>query len=255
MDLGVIQGRLSPPVDGHIQEFPYENWEREFNLLEQVGLSHIEWVITKESFDYILNWDVARHNRRISSICCDNLIIKTLTDKKVLSQQLRPICEWALNNWVDNITIPLLEDSALTMETLPDLIELFGSYGKVFPELNFNFEVDSNVGLAMWLVNESPNFYLVYDTGNITSANLSHTEWISKAHDKIRNVHLKDRTIDPVQTVPPSMGDTPFKLIFEELKKVGYTGRYTIQTARGVSGREVTTIKEHAAYFKNLYNE
>ena len=48
MNLGIIQGRLSLPVNGHIQEFP-NNWMDEFVILNECGLTHIEWLITKGS--------------------------------------------------------------------------------------------------------------------------------------------------------------------------------------------------------------
>ena len=51
MKLGIIQGRLSKPINGHIQEFPKETWENEFKLLNNLGLNHIEWIVTKKSFN------------------------------------------------------------------------------------------------------------------------------------------------------------------------------------------------------------
>ena len=35
--IGIMQGRLVPPVDGRIQAFPEENWKEEFELLVQMG--------------------------------------------------------------------------------------------------------------------------------------------------------------------------------------------------------------------------
>ena len=37
MNIGIIQGRLSPPIEG-FQECPI-NWKREFNLLSGLGLN------------------------------------------------------------------------------------------------------------------------------------------------------------------------------------------------------------------------
>ena len=49
MKLGVLQGRLQPPVDGHIQEFPTK-WFAEFKLLKDLDLHYLEWIVTKPSF-------------------------------------------------------------------------------------------------------------------------------------------------------------------------------------------------------------
>ena len=100
----------------------------------------------------------------------------------------------------------------------------------------------------------SERFTVTYDTGNMTSYGSDHSEYIQAVAHKIDNVHLKDRTYD-AKTVSPGTGDTNFKLIFNELKKIGYNGIYTIQTARGNDGDEVNTILEHKKYFEELYNE
>ena len=50
MKIGIIQGRLSPPNEG-FQECP-EDWKREFNLLGALDLNHIEWIVTKETYDF-----------------------------------------------------------------------------------------------------------------------------------------------------------------------------------------------------------
>ena len=48
MKLGIIQGRLSEPVEGY-QDCP-ANWTREFELLRELRLNHIEWIVTKENY-------------------------------------------------------------------------------------------------------------------------------------------------------------------------------------------------------------
>ena len=87
----------------------------------------------------------------------------------------------------------------------------------------------------------------------MTSYGVNHSEYIETVKEKINNVHLKDRTHDAV-TLSPGQGDTDFALIFKELKRIGYNGKYTMQTARGKTGEEVETIKRHKHYFEELYN-
>ena len=45
MIFGVLQGRLSYPVNKKMQEFPL-NWKSEFNVLNHIELIGIEWLIT-----------------------------------------------------------------------------------------------------------------------------------------------------------------------------------------------------------------
>ena len=93
------------------------------------------------------------------------------------------------------------------------------------------------------------HFFVTYDTGNVTSCNFDHTEYVNLLAKYINNVHLKDRTLDG-KTVEPFTGDTDFKLIFQLLNEVGYNGPYTMQTARGVEGKEYETIMRHKEIFE-----
>ncbi len=86
MKLGIIQGRLSPPEDNHIQEFPI-HWEKEFALLQVLGLSHIEWIVTKGSWEYnpMLDDTVDLKGLPISSICVDAMIDKDFYKDQYIS--------------------------------------------------------------------------------------------------------------------------------------------------------------------------
>ena len=124
-----------------------------------------------------------------------------------------------------------------------------------FKNLNFLFEVDCDSDLALKLSQLNKNFFLTFDTGNITSSKRDVDDWFSKNFIKIKNVHLKDRTINPVETVEPFTGDVNFDKIFEILAKNKYNHLFTIQTARGDTGKEDLTIARHIRKFDKLYNE
>ena len=49
MKMGIIQGRLSRPTEG-FQETPSKWWD-EFLMLPDLGLNHVEWIVTKDSFE------------------------------------------------------------------------------------------------------------------------------------------------------------------------------------------------------------
>ena len=72
MKIGIIQGRLSEPIEG-FQECP-KNWKKEFELLNKLKLNHIEWIVTKKSFDNNPIFTENLSNYPISSICADNLV-------------------------------------------------------------------------------------------------------------------------------------------------------------------------------------
>ena len=43
-NIGVMQGRLSPPVNNQIQAFPKDEWRNEFPICKKLGLGVIEWI-------------------------------------------------------------------------------------------------------------------------------------------------------------------------------------------------------------------
>jgi len=253
MKIGIIQGRLSSPVEG-FQECPV-NWKREFELLSILGLNHIEWIVTSDSLktNPIFFEDVSSYP--ISSICADNLVNVGISDKDYLRANLKPICEIALKNNIKNITIPLLEESSVADKHVYDkFCELIKQYSVAYKGLNFLFEAELTAGRLMDILAISDNFFVTYDTGNITSCGFHHEDYLSLVFDRIKNVHLKDRTFN-AQTVSPLKGDTNFNQIFNFLKEKGYNGLYTLQTAREESGKEVETISTHKLILEEVYNE
>lgn len=255
MRLGVIQGRLSAPVGGHIQEFP-DGWRKEFDSLENCGLTHIEWLITKGSAKTNPAFDesVSLSSLPISSICADTLVDARIIDKDYVEEHLIPICESAIRNDVDTITIPLLENSSVEKTEVRNKFKsiILGIASK-YLNLKFSFECELTISALRDILDLSDNFCVTYDTGNITSYGIKHEEYIDAFCQRINNVHLKDRTFD-AKTVYPGTGDTDFKLIFKRLVSTGYSGPYTMQTARGIPGNEINTILEHKQILQGLYN-
>jgi hexulose-6-phosphate isomerase len=43
--IGIMQGRLSPRIDGKIQAYPAKTWQKEFELAQEIGYSAIEWIV------------------------------------------------------------------------------------------------------------------------------------------------------------------------------------------------------------------
>ena len=99
------------------------------------------------------------------------------------------------------------------------------------------------------------NVGITYDTGNITSFGIDQAIYIESFKHDICQVHIKDRTVNPMETVVPGKGDTDFKSIFKKLKSINYDGLYTLQTTREEDGNEIETIKKHKEIIKEFYNE
>ena len=254
MNLGVLQGRLQPPENGHIQEFP-TRWFSEFKLLKDLGLQCLEWIITRSSASSnpVLSNNYNFVGFPISSICVDHIIDKQIQEIGFLEENLEPVCKAAVKNKIPCITIPLLEESNMeSTERRRKFCDAIESVGAEYPSLNFSFEAELGMLELSEIVYRRDNFYVTYDTGNITSYGLDHAKYIENFATKINNVHIKDRTF-AAQTVAPLTGDTDFKTIFKVLKQVDYQGPYILQTARGEDGLEKQTIKKHKEIFEDLY--
>lgn len=259
MKLGVVQGRLSRPVNNHIQQFP-DDWEKEFEVIDQIGLTHIEWLITAESFDHVLTLEPKKYAHKITSIGCDNLTNENIGSKDFLDDQLEPICQFAIKNDIKSITIPLLEKSKID-GFVDTFIKNIITYGDKYPTIKFNFELESPKEVAADLCMAHQRFFLTYDIGNITACKYNHEEYITQCSEFIDTVHLKDKSINPVANVEPGTGDADFDLIFNILAIIGFDqerdlgsiDKFTLQTSRGHTGDEINTVQKHKKFFEELY--
>tara|TARA_B100000900_G_scaffold281979_1_gene241260 strand:- start:448 stop:1224 length:777 start_codon:yes stop_codon:yes gene_type:complete len=256
MKIGVLQGRLSEPSRGHYQEFPDE-WFSEFEALDVMGLHGIEWLITK---DYSFNNPIYSDFKTIQdlpvlSICVDTLVDERITNRDFLEHNLVKLCKVIENSSVNVLTIPVLDASDLNDDDARALFcESVRPIGDAFPSVKFAFEAEMPPKKLNDIVSLCDNFYVTYDTGNITSCGVEHDDFISFFADKIINVHLKDRTYDR-RTVPPMTGDTDFDFIFKRLSDIGYTGPFIMQTARASNGQEFETIKKHKQIFEEIHEK
>ena len=245
--VGIIQGRLTHPREG-FQDCP-SDWQREFNLLKKIGLTHVEWIVTKENYNKnpIHSEDLKSFN--ISSICVDFLVQEDFLSDETYWDQLEDICVLAFKNEIPFVTIPLLEGSSVVDKS--KRIEVISRLEKIcykFPFLNFSIEAELGCEEVLEIVEKFDNVYITYDTGNMTSFGVDHCNYIDSSFHKINNVHLKDRDLKAVTHIPGD-GMTPFIDIFKHLKQKGYNGLYTMQTAREEAGHEVETIAKHLKYF------
>ena len=51
INVGIMQGRLSPPTDGKYQSFPKYSWKDEFFKAQQCSLYSIEWIFEADDHE------------------------------------------------------------------------------------------------------------------------------------------------------------------------------------------------------------
>jgi sugar phosphate isomerase/epimerase len=108
------------------------------------------------------------------------------------------------------------------------------------------FATTESLATAMGLSNY---FKVNLDIGHFTAANYDAVSYIREHHDRITNLHLKDRKKNQGDNVPWGMGDTPIKEVLQLLKREKYPIRaYVEYEHRGTAGavEEVKTCVEYA---------
>jgi len=96
----------------------------------------------------------------------------------------------------------------------------------------------------------SKYFKINLDIGHFTAANYDAVSYIREHHDRITNLHLKDRKKNQGDNVPWGMGDTPIKDALQFLKREKYPIRaYVEYEYRGTAGA-IEEVKSCLAYAK-----
>jgi len=91
MKIGILQGRLSPQVNGQIQEFPVYSWEKEFDYVKKLNVNGIEWIITENFFLNNPFFSSVNFSDKILSVCADNLVNDKIYDSFFLKSSVEPI--------------------------------------------------------------------------------------------------------------------------------------------------------------------
>lgn len=241
-------GRLTPLRDDSAgQEFP-NDWKKEMSCLYKIGANCTEWIIVSEDYHLLKNTDLSKYP--ISSI---NVHWSTIKDLEI--KDISGICKAAKQQGIFNITIPLMDSSSIiALKDRERIIKKYLKVSKEHPEIFFSFETELTASEMLPILNLSPNFYITYDTGNVTSYGYNHREEIETYNSKINNIHLKDRLFGG-PSVKPFSGNTDFECIFYTLKKINYTGSYILETFRGPKHKEISTVSNYIKQFRELYEK
>lgn len=255
MIFGILQGRLSKPVNGKMQEFPSQNWGDEFKNLPEIDLMGIEWIITPENNLSNPFFTEKILPKNILSVCVDTMVSNSFNKLEFLNENLIPVLDRMVELKLSKIVIPLLENSSIEEKNVRHVfLKNFIPISEKYPNIDFCFEFECNQDIIMDVVSRKDNFYITYDTGNFTSTykeKINHKELIEFFGSKIKNVHLKDRKYNG-QTKHFGFGDTNFKLVFDTLKNINYTDNIILQLARDNDGDEINYIKTTYNKIKKL---
>jgi L-ribulose-5-phosphate 3-epimerase len=250
-EIGVMQGRLLPRIDGRIQAFPWKDWPSEFATARTVGFDSIEFIfegpeirrhplLVAAGRDSI-NDAVRETGVRVGSICADYFMDEPLfrgstAERDERREVLAELIGAASAIGAQFLEIPCVDRSAIRSES--ERSDLVDAIADVLPDaeekaVGILLETDLPPLEFRSLIDRwsHPLVGANFDAGNSASLGYEPREEIATLGNTIKNVHIKDR-LRGGTTVPLGTGAAKFDDVFESLGRIGYDGALILQTAR-----------------------
>lgn len=247
--VGILQGRLSPSLNGRFQFFP-EEWQKEFKTAKEIGFDSIEWLFDWVDFENnpIFNdkgrMEIEKNIResgvKASSICADYYMEYVFTGNQAQKsiEVLKELVKAANITSEKLILIPLLEKNAPKSDE--EKKEIILNIKKALPEaekngvrIAFETEMPKEELLEFLKSFNSESVGAYYDIGNATSYRFNCVEDIRSIKDRIFGIHAKDRKKGSAQSVILGEGDSDYPGCVEALKEVSFSGVIIMQAWRG----------------------
>jgi hexulose-6-phosphate isomerase len=273
-EIGFMQGRLVPQINGRIQAFPWDRWREEFTLARSYGFQSIEFIFESERYgenplyrpegraelkDLIAGTEVP-----VSAVCADYFMDHPFFGVSAGEQShsidlLHRLIDAAADIGAQRVEIPCVDHASLrTEEDKRQVVEAVGGClghaERAGIEVVFETSLPPEEFRAFLERFRHPLVKANFDSGNSASLGYEPFHELSTLGKLISNVHIKDRLLHGT-TVPLGTGNANFAAIFSSLAQVGYQGQFILQTARdpddiGVALRYRDMVKSYlAAHF------
>jgi hexulose-6-phosphate isomerase len=262
--IGIMQGRLSPRIDGKIQAYPAKTWQKEFEIAKEIGYSAIEWIVEKpleinalmsKSGMQEIKEIILKTGVRVDYVCADFFMQQPLVRmSEKIKEENKKILEQILINSKEigaiGVEIPFVDASSIKTESeIDELISVTEDAFKLAGEIGINVSLETDLNAKEFKkLLEKVNLDHVkanYDIGNSASLGYEPLEELENYGQRILNVHVKDRKLGST-TVPLGTGNADIRCVFEKLDEIGYTGGITMQAARGED--DVAIAREQLMY-------
>ena len=270
-EIGIMQGRLSPRIDGKIQAYPVNTWQKEFEIAQEIGYAAIEWIVEKPVEKNALMTDsgkaeikklISSTGVRIDYVCADifmqqPLVRMTEDTKSQNKKYLAKILKNAKEVGAIGVEIPFVDNSSIKNEKeKQEFIDAMKDAFSLAKDLDLKISLETDLSpMDFQELLEGIDLDHVqanYDIGNSSSLGFDPKEELEAYGLKILNVHVKDRKLGGT-TVPLGTGNANIDYVLQKLKEIGYSGGLTMQAARGEN--DIETAKEQIKYVKTILNK
>ena len=269
-EIGIMQGRLSPRIDGKIQAYPANTWQKEFEIAQEIGYAAIEWIVEKSVENNALMTGagkseikkvLAATGVRIDYVCADifmqqPLVRMTQESKAQNKEYLIEILNNAKEIGAIGVEIPFVDNSSIKNEKeKQEFIEVMQEAFNQAKDLDIKISLETDLPPLEFkdLLEKIDSKYVQanYDIGNSASLGFDPKEEFEAYGTRILNVHVKDRKLGS-STVPLGTGNANIGLVLQMLQELGYSGGLTMQAARG--DNDVETALEQIKYVRKILN-
>ena len=249
--IGIMQGRLSPPIGGRIQSFPVDTWREEFVRARDAGLDCIEWIYevgTEEANPLQTDAGVANIRRlaedsgvAVRSVCADFYIEERLvTPDGAPRWDAVEHLKWLVGRvgilGARHIVLPFVDASSLqSHQELEGLLGVLRGVTSAAERAGVELHLETDLKPAdLVAVLERVSHPLVranYDIGNSAALGHDPLEELTLLRPWLGSVHVKDRVLGG-NTVLLGTGAADFPTCFRLISAAGFRGPFILQVAR-----------------------
>jgi L-ribulose-5-phosphate 3-epimerase len=272
--IGIMQGRLLPPVDGRFQAFPARRWREEFPKAAAAGLSCIEWIFEKPNEER----NPLRHdeglaeveriagetNVGVRSICADYYMTEQLLhpDGSRNGPNVAHL-EWLVGQAAQlkatYVVLPFVDSSSLkTPQRIAGAIELLREVapraGPGSVELHIECDLPPPAFRDLLERVAQPNVKANYDIGNSASLGYRPCEELPAIGPYLGSVHVKDRQ-RAGGTVPIGSGSADLPQAFRHIRSAGFARWLILQVAREEELDHVALARRNRLLVERLWAE
>ena len=270
-NIGFMQGRLSPIIDGKIQSFPWQSWQKEINGAKEIGLNLMEWTLDQYGlYENPLMTQSGQSEIRslskkfkfsIPSLTGDCFMqspfwkTTKMTDEEELKRDFNAILSACRKVGITLVVVPLVDNGRIENREQENclvnfLLEQESKISNLGIKIIFESDFDPwNLGRFISRLSNK-NFGINYDIGNSAALGFNPIEEFREIGHRILNVHVKDRVLNGT-TVPLGLGNANLPKVFNLLGSQRYAGNYILQTARADNGEHSAVLRGYKEAVRN----